>query len=388
VKADHLDGLPKKHIHVRRRLMQGIQAQNYSDIVTRAKAPEAGPVLETLHFLRGVSLHPTWPPATEIVDPKSFIEQSARLTETFIVLDEIAARREKVLIFLESLDLQEHIALIIQKRYKLARRPMQINGEVSGEKRQNLVDKFQSEVGSFDVMILSPRAGGVGLTLTSANHVIHLSRWWNPAVEDQCTDRVYRIGAERDVHVYYPLAVHPLYSDSSFDELLHALLERKRLLSNRMLVPPVDSEADRRWFANHLGRPTPRPRSDDVVEIDLMEPNAFEQWALRRCVALGWEAYQTPRSYDGGADGLLSHRPSGARAIVQCKHRQDIKSACGPEAIENLLRARSHYAGVTRLFALTNAERFSKSAEERAQKHGILLVTRSGLAQWPRQLCD
>jgi hypothetical protein len=310
------------------------------------------------------------------------------LTETFIILDEIAARREKVLIFLESLDLQEHLALIIQKRYKLARRPMQINGEVSGEKRQNLVDKFQSEVGSFDVMILSPRAGGVGLTLTSANHVIHLSRWWNPAVEDQCTDRVYRIGAKRDVHVYYPLAVHPLYNDSSFDELMHALLERKRLLSNRMLVPPVNSDADRQWFASHLRRSTPLSPSDDIAEVDLMEPNAFEHWALKRCVALGWEAYRTPRSYDGGADGLLSHRPSGSRAIVQCKHKENVESACGPEAIENLLRARSNYAGVTRLFALTNAKRFSKSAEESAQKHGIKLVARDGLAQWPRQLCD
>jgi len=388
MKADHLDGLPKKHIHVRRRLMQGIQAQNYSDIVTRAKEPESGPILETLHFLRGVSLHPTWPPASEIADPKSFIEQSARLTETFLILDEIAAQREKVLIFLESLDLQEHLALIIQKRYGLARRPMQINGEVSGEKRQSLVDKFQTEIGSFDVMILSPRAGGVGLTLTSANHVIHLSRWWNPAVEDQCTDRVYRIGAKRDVHVYYPLAVHPIYSDGSFDELLHALLERKRLLSNRMLVPPVDADADRKWFAHKLGRSTATSRPGEVAEVDLMEPNAFEQWVLRRCVALGWEAYRTPRSHDGGADGLLSHRTSGARAIVQCKHKQDVENACGPEAIENLLRARSNYAGVTRLFALTNAKRFSRAAEERAQYHGIQLVARSGLDQWPHQLSE
>ncbi|UPK02824.1 SNF2-related protein [Bradyrhizobium sp. 170] len=388
MKADHLDGLPKKHIHIRRRLMQGIQAQNYSDIVARAREPKSGPILETLHFLRGVSLHPTWPPATEIVDPKSFIEQSARLTETFLILDEIAAQREKVLIFLESLDLQEHLALMIQRRYKLARRPMQINGEVSGEKRQNLVDAFQSEIGSFDVMILSPRAGGVGLTLTSANHVIHLSRWWNPAVEDQCTDRVYRIGAKRDVHVYYPLAVHPVYNDGSFDELLHVLLEKKRLLSNRMLVPPVDSDADRKWFAQRLGRRTPIAQPNEVAEIDMMEPNAFEEWALRRCVGLGWEAYRTPRSYDGGADGLLSHRISGARAIVQCKHKQDVNSACGPEAIENLLRARSNYAGVTRLFALTNAKRFSRAAEERARNHGIYLVARSGLEQWPSQLSE
>jgi SNF2 family DNA or RNA helicase len=95
-------------------------------------------------------------------------------------------------------------------------------------------------------MILSPRAGGVGLTLTAANHVIHLSRWWNPAVEDQCTDRVYRIGQERDVHVYYLQAIHPVFGEQSFDRRLHDLLERKRALSREMLMPPLDPENDAR----------------------------------------------------------------------------------------------------------------------------------------------
>ena len=82
----------------------------------------------------------------------------------------------------------------------------------------------------------------MGLTLTAANHVIHLSRWWNPAVEDQCTDRVYRIGQHKRVHVYYPQAVHPdgQLSATSFDLKLQALLEKKRALSREFLVPPVD----------------------------------------------------------------------------------------------------------------------------------------------------
>jgi hypothetical protein len=124
------------------------------------------------------------------------------------------------------------------------KRPMQINGDVAGEKRQKMVDEFQAHRGIFDVMILSPRAGGVGLMLTSANNVIHLSRWWNPAVEDQCTDRVYRIGQTRTVNIYYPMAVHPHYGESTFDELLNALLARKRDLSRRMLMPPVNSKQD------------------------------------------------------------------------------------------------------------------------------------------------
>jgi superfamily II DNA or RNA helicase len=254
MKADHLDGLPEKNICIRKRAMPEIQARVYGEIVARAKQPGAGPMLETLHLLRSISLHPTWPPAVEITEPKSFIEQSARLTETFAILDEIEHRREKVLIFLESLELQEHLALMIKNRYGLKRRPMQINGEIGGEKRQKLVDEFQSERGVFDVMILSPRAGGVGLTLTTASHVIHLSRWWNPAVEDQCTDRIYRIGQEQAVRVYYPMAIHPLYGESSFDELLHTLLTRKRSLSQRMLLPPVNLKQDENWFADNLGR--------------------------------------------------------------------------------------------------------------------------------------
>src|SRR5204863_1491339 len=144
----------------------------------------------------------------------------------------------------DDLDLQARMAGIIQRRYGMAAPPMIINGTVAGVTRQARVDRFQVGPEDFDAMILSPRSGGVGLTLTTANHVIHLSRWWNPAVEDQCTDRVYRIGQNQTVHVYYPMAVHPLFGNSSFDELLNALLTRKRKLSERMLLPPVNLKND------------------------------------------------------------------------------------------------------------------------------------------------
>jgi HJR/Mrr/RecB family endonuclease len=388
MKAGALDGLPEKKIHVRRRPMPEAQARVYAEVVGRAKQSDSGPMLETLHLLRGVSLHPIWPPASDIKDPQAFIDQSARLIETFSILDEIAMRREKALIFLESLDLQEHLALMIKNRYALKRRPMQVNGEVSGESRQKLVDEFQKESGNFDVMILSPRAGGVGLTLTSANHVIHLSRWWNPAVEDQCTDRIYRIGQDKVVNVYYPMAIHPLYGDSSFDELLHALLTRKRDLSERMLLPPVNIKKDQSWFAENLGRKLVREEIApvDIDEIDVMEPLAFERWALRRCIDLGWEASATPKSYDKGADGILFHRKTKACVIVQCKHKQSASDVCGPEAIDELLRARSIYDGSARMFVLSNAERFARAAQERAEKYGVSLIGRKELPDWPRQL--
>jgi HJR/Mrr/RecB family endonuclease len=121
-------------------------------------------------------------------------------------------------------------------------------------------------------------------------------------------------------------------------------------------------------------------------EIDIMEPCAFESWALRRCVPLGWSASRTPKSHDGGADGLLVHERTKARVIVQCKHTQLCNRACGAEAVDDLLRARSNFGSDVRLFALTNAVEFSRAAHDRAERHGIALISRSELPHWPRQL--
>src|SRR5260370_26056559 len=102
----------------------------------------------------------------------------------FDALDSIASRRERVLVFLDDLDLQARLVGIIQRRYRMAAPPMIINGRVDGAARQARVDRFQVGPDEFDVLILSPRAGRVGLTLSQSNHVIHFSRWWKPAVDD------------------------------------------------------------------------------------------------------------------------------------------------------------------------------------------------------------
>src|SRR3546814_20860833 len=105
--------------------------------------------------------------------------------------------------------MQAFLAMAIQERFALERRPMCISGKVAGHKRQEMVTAFQGSPASFDVLILSPKAGGVGLTITAANNVIHLSRWWSPAVEDQATDCAYRLGQPRPVPIPHPMAVHP-----------------------------------------------------------------------------------------------------------------------------------------------------------------------------------
>ncbi|WP_315734058.1 DEAD/DEAH box helicase [Bradyrhizobium sp. SZCCHNR1093] len=242
LKEDKLPDLPRPIQRVSKAVMAGAQLAQYKAAIDDARQiSKPGGVLEILQRMRAVSLHPGGSP---LMSDSDFIEASARMRIAFDALDLIAQRRERVLIFLDDLDLQARLAGIIQRRYGMTAPPMIINGNVGGAVRQARVDRFQVGPDEFDAMILSPRAGGVGLTLTHANHVIHLSRWWNPAVEDQCTGRVVRIGQTRDVEVHIPLALLP-ESTASFDQNLHALLERKRRLMRDALLPPNATEADR-----------------------------------------------------------------------------------------------------------------------------------------------
>jgi SNF2 family DNA or RNA helicase len=217
LKTDKLEGLPKKHEHVISTPMPSRQAEAYGRALAMKELSGPEGTLGMIHALRRISLHPLLLEGG-VGSEELRVEDSARMMATLEVLDRVAEAGEKALVFLESLDLQDadQLPLLLKRRYGLARLPMVINGQVATEARQARVNDFQRERG-FDVMLLSPKAGGVGLTLTAANHVVHLSRWWNPAVEDQCSDRVYRIGQTRPVHIYYPLAVLPDAQEYSFD---------------------------------------------------------------------------------------------------------------------------------------------------------------------------
>lgn len=222
--------------------MPGRQASIYQMTIEDARVGQRrGAVLKALQRLCAISLHPA---PEEAADDAEFVAASARTTLAFAVLDEIAAAGECALIFCDDIAMQARLAGVIQRRYGLPYAPMLINGTVAGAIRQARVDRFQGTPdGVFDCMILSPRAGGVGLTLTRASHVLHLTRWWNPAVEDQCNGRARRIGQTRPVTVHLLLALRP-DGHRSFDENLHTLLARKRDLMREALVPPGADEGE------------------------------------------------------------------------------------------------------------------------------------------------
>ncbi|RWB68851.1 DEAD/DEAH box helicase [Mesorhizobium sp.] len=244
MKVDHIEGLPKRTFDHRPAAMPKPQADAYEGVVRFAQQQRGNKnaMLKIIHDMRGISLHPDGGAnvdASDITQRRAWISASARVAETFSILRHIEKLQEKILVFIEDRAVQATFAHCVAEEFKLPTFPQIINGELDGEKRQAAVDRFQSAPPGFGLMILSPKAAGIGLTITAANHVIHLSRWWNPAVEDQCNDRVFRIGQDKPVTVYIPIARHPVYGEGSFDIKLNALLERKRTLSRDMLVPPV-----------------------------------------------------------------------------------------------------------------------------------------------------
>lgn len=214
-------------------------------------------MLRAIHAFRGISLHPCGASECDPLDKKSvrnWIAKSARIRHAVGVLERLRALGEKALVFIEDRDVQALFAAAMATHLDLDRQPSIINGSVPGERRLEIVDRFQASLLPFDLLVLSPKAAGIGLTITAANHVIHLSRWWNPAVEDQCNDRCYRIGQQKPVTIHLPIAVHPDYGESSFDVRLDALLERKRQLSRDMLLPPVADGDVEALFDQTIGR--------------------------------------------------------------------------------------------------------------------------------------
>ena len=147
-------------------------------------------------------------------------QRLAELCET------IAARQEKVLVFTRFRELCEPLAQFLARLFPRA--PLVLHGQTPVKQRTALVRRFQEEEGA-GCFILSLKAGGTGLNLTAATHVIHFDRWWNPAVESQATDRAYRIGQRRGV------LVHVFVCRGTVEERVDALLESKRELSREVL---------------------------------------------------------------------------------------------------------------------------------------------------------
>lgn len=407
MKEDELTGLPKKSGHNQAVPveMTAEQVIAYDAIVISAQgddpSEENSPArqnrqLAALWQLRQVSLHPdllaggTIGTANNPRDSRLVLQRSGKLAWLLRRLDEIKPLGEKVLVFCVQKKLQEalarHLALIYGINVPI------INGDTKATSRHDfegtrlgLIEQFSQRDG-FGICILSPIAAGAGLNIVAANHVIHLERHWNPAKEDQATDRAYRIGQTRAVTVYLPAARHPNTERRSFDDVLHALIEKKRGLQGALGLVPPQSVTDTELIESVL---SPNATTAPSAAINLAAALRLSWRLFEALIAVLYQrdaerVILTPGGGDHGCDVVvLGWGADRENVLIQCK-MTTLDKLDSEVVVREVEGARPFYEGAlgvsfSKRCLHTTARKFSTRTHKAAQICGVSVHDRSWL---------
>lgn len=385
---------PKIVVNDCRRLPISMEQRNlYSKAIdsfkNRAEPASVSPFknhLGLLHYLRLVCTDPR-PHGLNAFKPellRDYRKKAPKLDWLLNVLHQIKGKGEKAIVFCEFREIQRLLRHYIEEEFKFC--PDIINGDVSASashaaSRQKRIKAFQDKSG-FGVIILSPVAVGFGVNIQQANHVIHYTRTWNPAKEDQATDRAYRIGQQRPVYVYYPV-VHA-HDFTTFDIKLDELLEYKRKLAEDMLngsgdITPADFniiDVVPGSYSHHI---------DELIDIQLassMSWQHFECLAAALWVKQGYDCYRTPATSDYGVDVVAISGNLGI--LIQTKTSGTDGTALNWDAVKEVVAGEAYYQRrhpkvKFEKICLTN-QFFNKHAKENAALNKVELLDRSHLS--------
>ena len=402
VKEDNLKGLPQKTIYVGiegdewpfleslKATMTGFQLDSYNAALGAQVEAETNQVLGCLQRLRDLSLHPRLADQGRLDTPDGkkqlagLFDESAKMQILVHTLEQIKQHDEKCIIYSVNKRLQLFLSLALGKWFGLG--PLSIiNGDAkaiakraSVPTRKSMIADFEAKDG-FNLIIMSPVAAGVGLTVIGANHVVHFERHWNPAKEAQATDRVYRIGQKKDVKIYIPIVHHP--DLESFDANLHRLLSKKTLLKDAVVTPEQVLPSPPGFGA---GAFTPDHK---IVQEDLSKIS-WEQFealcGLLMAQKLGADSCLLTRAgSDYGADVVVTTGKNGC--LIQCKHTKNA-SYEGYKAIQEVQSAKIKYensVGVTfsNLVFMTNAKKLSTKIRNMAKEYDVDIISHGDLCQ-------
>lgn len=331
-----------------------IEIENANNSKTNDSNDGRNQKLKSLWAIRDISDHP-YLLDHQILNFSSeeLIATSAKLQTTMGIIENVKLKNEKVIVFADRKETQKMLQKVLYDSFQIL--PSIINGDTPSTKqkedraklsRQQTIDRFQEEYG-FNIIIMSPLAAGVGLNVTEANHVIHYSRHWNPAKEEQATDRAYRIGQKKDVHVYYPMAIFPneMQNDQgerqkAFDEILDKLLDNKKSLASNTLFPTDQAEVrPDELFGNIFGfEPKINYAPLTIHQLDNLTSNLFEAAIAAIFENQGFEVYLTPYSNDKGVDIVIISE--NKNYLIQVKQT---RSLVGRDAIQEVFTAKNYY---------------------------------------------
>jgi SNF2-related domain/Restriction endonuclease/Helicase conserved C-terminal domain len=342
--------------------------------------------LGLLHYLRLVCTDPR-PHGLSIFKPeptKQYRDKAPKLDWLLTQLKVIQKQGEKVIVFCEFREIQRLLQYYIEA--DLGFKPEIINGDTSASashtaSRQKRIKTFQA-LNGFGVLILSPVAVGFGVNIQAANHVVHYTRTWNPAKEDQATDRAYRIGQKKDVYVYYPVVCAEDFT--TFDVKLDLLLAYKRGLAEDML----NGSGDVNPGDFNIADVVPAADAKDIDERVSIDTALRMSWQHFECLAgvlwtkRGYDCYRTPGSNDNGVDVVAI--AAGRGQLVQAKtsgtdgallNWDAVKEVVGGEAFYK----RRHPSVEFQKVCITN-QFFNRQAHENAALNSVDLLDQTHLA--------
>lgn len=386
-----LTDLPVKHEHIIDCVLSEEQRTMHEDFIGNLRS--AGPEhhLSVIHNVMFLYQHPELVRSRDGIHRLTtgeIIDLCPKLKAVLETVSSIRKRNEKVLVFTRSLVMQQVLSRTIGETFQTV--VDIVNGSTKRstdtkagvETRKGVLDRFKARPG-FGAIVLSPEVAGCGLTLVEANHVIHYGRWWNPAKESQATDRVYRIGQEKEVHVYYPIAKDPKGEFRTFDEKLNALLKRRRDLARDFLMPMPGEDDLGRELVNDIlegEKVPPKPRPLTMKDVCSLPWDRFEALIALLEQKEGRDVILTPPSGDQGMD-VVSKKEFGVR-LIQCKH-SSFSAELDTEVLEEVVSAFDGYRA--RYFSgsgstlglgtvlVTNGT-FTRKLHDLAWKKGVTLV--------------
>ncbi len=195
-------------------------------IATKSSSQQQGQVLALLTRLKQICNHPALA-LKEKTLTNEFIKRSAKLERLNEILEEIIESGDRALLFTQFTEWGHLLKSYLQNKWK-TEVPF-LHGSTKKQERQAMIDRFQEDPRGPHLFLLSLKAGGVGLNLTRASHVFHIDRWWNPAVENQATDRAYRIGQTKRV------MVHKFITSGSVEEKIDKMIRDKARLAEDII---------------------------------------------------------------------------------------------------------------------------------------------------------
>ena len=209
-------------------LYQKIVEESIAELESAEGIQRRGMILALLVKLKQLCNHPALVKAE--AKPKELeikSQESGKLQRLVEMLEEVLAEGDRALIFTQFAEWGKLLKPHLEKH--LGREVLFLYGGIRQQQREEMIDRFQHDPQGPPIMILSLKAGGTGLNLTRATHVFHYDRWWNPAVENQATDRVFRIGQTRNVQV------HKFVCTGTLEEKIHDMIESKKALAEQVV---------------------------------------------------------------------------------------------------------------------------------------------------------